>query len=282
LLRFLSGVTSIATVTSIAAAQNPVPVTIQGTEVRELTSAKGIHYRLYVSLPPGYGEAGRTYPVLYMLDADYSFAIAHNITDHLTVRGDLPPVLLVAIAYDPAGQEGYRLNRTRDYTPTHVDTGGYGPEYQRLSGGAPDFLTFIRRELIPFIGRTYAVSEDRTLMGHSYGSLFALWAMLDEPGLFNRMIAVSPSIWYDDRLLLQLLAKRKASLPPVRIYFGVGGREPLRMATDAEQYAAELNSLAAFNGQVAIHVVPSETHNSIFPIALTEGLRWVYGPLGAR
>src|SRR6185369_6244218 len=77
----------------------PPPVTLPRTEVRLLRAHSGIAYKLYVSTPPGYVRGGR-YPVVYLLDADHSFAVAKNITDHLTQRNHLPDVLVVAIGYD--------------------------------------------------------------------------------------------------------------------------------------------------------------------------------------
>lgn len=261
------------------------PVSLPATELRTLrASSNGVTYRLYVSLPPGYDSASRRFPVLYLLDADYSFAIARNVAGHLTVRGDLPPVVLVAIAYAPGDLADYRANRTRDYTPTHTDSGGYGQEYQKLSGGAPSFLRFIRDELVPFVDSSYRVSADRGIVGHSYGGLFVLWAMLQEPTLFRRVIAVSPSLWYDDGMLLRLEERRSAELRalPVRLYGGVGGRENPRMQSDLRRFTDQLRRHAYTGLALDWRVLDTETHNSLFPIVLTEGLRFIYADLGAR
>lgn len=267
-------------------AESRPPVVLPNTEVRLLdASSNGVQYKLYVSLPPGYRTDGARYPVMYLLDADYSFAIARNITEHLTERNHLPPVVLVAIAY--GGPPAYRLNRTRDYTPTHVPDGGYGPEYQRVSGGAPAFLGFIRDELIPFVAREYHVSDDRAIVGHSYGGLFVSWAMMQEPTLFGRVIAVSPSLWYDDHLLMgmeEAFAQRVRALP-VHLYAGVGIREvnsERNMVTDLQQFTGQLRTHGYEGLELQMHVLENETHNSVFPIVLTKGLRWVYRDLGAR
>src|SRR5688500_8438384 len=77
------------------------PYHIPSTEVRSIASkSSGIGYRLYVSLPPGYDTTKARYPVVYMLDADYSFPVAHATAWHLAERSHLPPVILVAVAYD--------------------------------------------------------------------------------------------------------------------------------------------------------------------------------------
>ena len=42
----------------------------------------GADYQLFVATPPDYPEAGKSYPVVYMLDADYSFALVRNVVEN--------------------------------------------------------------------------------------------------------------------------------------------------------------------------------------------------------
>jgi predicted alpha/beta superfamily hydrolase len=73
------------------------PYTLPDTQVLKRHSTNtGAAYELFIATPPGYREAGRTYPVVYMLDADYSFALVRNIVRHFVEREDMPPVILVA------------------------------------------------------------------------------------------------------------------------------------------------------------------------------------------
>ena len=256
---------------------------IPSTEVRALHSAvNGVAYQLYVSKPPGYDTSTVRYPVVYLLDADYSFPIAHAVAWHLTERSHLPPVLVVAIAY--GGPPAYRSNRTRDYTPVFVPTGGYGAEYQRVSGGAARFLEFIETELIPFVERSYRASSDRTLVGHSYGGLFSLWTALTEPELFRRVLAVSPSIWYDDQLLLRMEERQRAAggRLPERLYMTAGDLENPVMAGDLRTLAAQLRARGDSSAHLHAEVLEGETHNSIFASGFSRGLRWLFADMGAR
>lgn len=265
------------------AAQDPPPyaaVTLPRTEVRYLASrAVGHRYKLYVSLPQHYADSARRFAVVYLLDADYSFALAHNIVEHLSDRHDVDQLLLVGIAY--AGPRRYRLNRTRDYTPTHVPTGGYGPAYQRVSGGAPEFRRFLKEELIPFVEREYRVRHDRTLVGHSYGGLFASWVAFTDPGLFQRYVVVSPSLWYDDHLMLDVERRYAATHAglPARIFFTVGAREvnaQRNMVTDLRRLVRQVERRQYEGLRLRLRVLPEDTHNSIFPAGLGLGLRYVF------
>ncbi|HAT6336083.1 TPA: alpha/beta hydrolase, partial [Legionella pneumophila] len=46
----------------------------------------GIKYNLYISLPKEYDSNKKDYPTIYLLDADYSFALAKQISEHLSDR----------------------------------------------------------------------------------------------------------------------------------------------------------------------------------------------------
>lgn len=261
-------------------AQHP-PVVLPGTHERFVSSASnGVAYKLYISLPKGHESSNGRFPTIYLLDADYSFAIARNIVEHLSDRDHLTPAIVVGIAY--AGPLAYRRNRTRDYTPTHSPVGGYGAEYQKVSGGGPEFLRFIADELIPFIEREYRATNERVLVGHSYGGLFTTWTALVEPQLFSGYVAVSPSLWYDDHMIFGVEERSAAGqrAAPAKLFLTVGSREinnEQNMVEDLRRLARRLEGRKDPGLRLRWSVEDGETHNSVFPGALSDGLRFVLG-----
>lgn len=256
------------------------PVTLPNTEIRLLHSEQtNADYKLYISLPQNYRTDTLNYPVVFMLDADYSFALARNICEHIAERNQMPGLLLVAIAY--GGPPNYRVNRTRDYTPTKSLTGGYGPEYQKHSGGGEKFRGFIREELLPFIASNYRVTQERTFVGHSYGGLFGAWVLFTTPELFQQYILVSPSLWYDGHLMFRIakeFAATHAELP-AKLYLTVGSREfssQGSMITDLQNFAAQIESRKFKGLEMRTHVFDDETHNSVFPLGFSKGIRFMY------
>jgi predicted alpha/beta superfamily hydrolase len=245
----------------------------------------GIDYRLYVRVPAEYDRTATAYPTVWLLDADYSFAIACSHVEHLADRAHIPNQIVVAIAY--AGvypdMERYRRERSRDYTPIFAADGGYGPEFQRASGGGPKFLEMIATEAMPLIERHFRTDPaHRTLTGHSYGGLFASWVLQERPDLFDRYLIVSPSLWYADEWIL----KREAAgtvrplTRPTRVWAGVGSWEEhagdYPMVSQLERFAAQL--AARKNGDLFVRhkVVDDETHASIFPAAFSTGMRYLF------
>jgi predicted alpha/beta superfamily hydrolase len=260
------------------------------TEIQELQSEfTGIKYKLYISLPRDYPNTKTKYPIVYTLDADYSFALAHNIIEHFTDRNDLPNMLVVSIAYDGASQnmQVYRKNRIRDYTPIHTTNqlwGGYG-KIEKYSGGGKRFQLFLKNELIPFIEANYRVrSIDRTIVGHSLGGLFGAYTLFTEPGLFQRYILVSSSLWYADKHIFHIEQAFSESHDTLnaKVYFCVGQWENSKklnifMPADQKNFVRQIKSRNYKGLTLSSHVFQRETHNSVFPAALSRGLRVVFG-----
>lgn len=53
-----------------------------------------VNYKLYISLPNDYFSTTNKYPVVFLLDADYSFALAKQIGEHLSDRNRIQKVFL--------------------------------------------------------------------------------------------------------------------------------------------------------------------------------------------
>ncbi len=281
ILLVLTVIVSIVVRAPLAAAK---PYAIPNTQEQHIRSKfTGAGYRLFISLPDGYSTSGKSYPVVYMLDADYSFALVRNVVQHFVERQDLPPLILVAIAYPGAASSRavYRMNRTRDYTPVYAPDGGYGAEYQKVSGGAARFRAFFARELTPYIERRYRASpSDRTIIGHSYGGLFATYVLLTEPELFRRYIVVSPSLWYANRIALTMADDTADTTikPGARAFFAVGALENSNMIDDLNELVRKLRRRDPAKLQISQQIFEKERHNSVFPGAVTRGLLTVFAP----
>jgi uncharacterized protein len=264
------------------------PYTLADTQVVDLPAPDRAHdLSLFVSLPRGYGEhPDARYPAIYLLDADYSFAIARNELRHFTDRGQAHEAILVGIAYPGAEADIglYHRTRVRDYTPTQAVGSGYDAEMDKISGHAPEFLKQIEEQVIPAVERRYRTDPAaRMLVGHSYGGLFATWTMLNRPGLFRDYLVVSPSYWYDDKVIFHLEADFSASHTdlPAHVFYGVGAIEGGgAMAADMQAFDAKMRERNYPGYRSTLQVFDGETHNSIFPAALSRGLRALYGFAG--
>lgn len=235
----------------------------------------GIKYNLYISLPKGYSSNNKSYPIIYLLDADYSFALAKQISEHLSDRNRISDSIIVGIAY--ANPNEYKKNRTRDYTPSYVSSGGYGSKYQKYSGGAESFYRFIHSELIPYLHQEYRANKNATFVGHSYGGLFGVYLLVHHPEVFNHYIIVSPSLWYNNHLVLKA-AQRKRDfnlLQKTRACFIIGDQEnkgDYHMIDDLKLLNETIMRKPHRNLSTVFNILNDMDHDTVFPGALSQGL----------
>jgi predicted alpha/beta superfamily hydrolase len=237
-------------------------------------------YDLFVRLPPGYADAenaGRRYPVLYLNDAHYVFQTAAGVTLAPMRHGGLEPMIVVGVSY--AAGEGGAASRGRDLTPTPNPA-----QTEHATGGAREFLTFMRDEVIPLVERTYPADPARRVFaGQSYGGLFGAYALVNEPGLFSDYILTSPSLWYGKGSMFNIEAEAAKAGRALsgRVFFAIGETETTAinsgfdMVGDQKRFAEALRSRGHAGLEVRDTVVEGGTHLTTFPIGLLRGLMWL-------
>lgn len=196
-------------------AEAPKLATISGSHSYTIVSEEiGQTYIIDVAMPPVSAANTQDLPVVYVLDANGTFGVAAQ-TARLLQMGPypLPPMLIVGIGYPAQDIPRIIGLRTRDLSPSADEP--YLARFRAapppwtfpadiMPGGARAFLAFIERDVMPFIAARYSVNaKDQTLAGLSLGGLFALHTLFSKPGLFNRYIAISPAVWWDDCILFK-------------------------------------------------------------------------------
>lgn len=145
---------------------------------------------LIISKPDAYDSETDRYPVLYLLDAESNFEYTAAIARFLADNEHIPGMIVVGI------NTGDPVSRTHDLTtPSQSEIEN---RFSPGNGGADAFLAFISDELIPYIERNYRTRPYRILVGHSFGGLFAIHALLTKPKLFNAYIAIDPTISWNN------------------------------------------------------------------------------------
>jgi uncharacterized protein len=252
-------------------AQTLPRVTLPGSELRQLASSfTGRDYDIYVRLPDEYAQSqAKKYPVLYVLDGQWDFKLMDSIVGGLLYDRFVPAMIIVGVTYS-GDKPDYDALRAMDYTPTAGD-GLPG------SGGAPKFLTFFKRELIPFIEANYRVDPaKRILLGSSFGGLFTLYALFSEPELFSAYVAASPAVSYGGRFAFKQEAEYAAKRHdlPVRLFVSVGEDEDLTQPV--EEFAQILKGRGYTGLRMESRVIAGERHSGNKPESFNRGLRFVF------
>ena len=209
------------------------------TEELTLSPAEGVRYwriqgwmsnalptprDLFVFLPEAYwATPERRFPVLLLhdgqnlFDGELSYVRgstwrAGETADREIAAGAVEPLILIGI-----GNTGHE--RMAEYTPT-PDT--------RLGGGkGPLYAKALVEELLPIVERDLRVMPgpaNTGIAGSSLGGLISLAIALQYPQAFGKVGVLSPSLWWDNRAILDEVRALQTKLP-LRIWIDMGTAE---------------------------------------------------------
>jgi uncharacterized protein len=177
------------------------------------SAADGASYNIKVGLPANYNPSGEKYATIYVLDGKDIFGFVANQCKEISDKYTAKNVIVVSI--------GYGRNRSIDYTPTKMSS---------VTGGGPQFLNFIKTQLIPAIEQNYNADmsrNSRVILGHSYGGLFGTYAFTVHNKVFGNYILLSPSLWFDNLVSLQLEKDNRVNNRDRKqlVFMGIGEME---------------------------------------------------------
>jgi len=227
-----------------------------------LKEERSIKVLLPDTYKPGSGEK---YEVIYLTDGEWAMGTFSFVYKFAQSENFVPPAIIVAV---PNRYINTANQRDRDFLPVHV------PQ-PAISGGAGNFLSFFKNELIPYIDKTYPTNGTNSLYGHSYGGLFVLYALLSEPQLFGSYYATDPPFRFNDDYLIKMASKELENLPPDKILWLAGNE-----LTYKGQGINRLDSVLRLKAPSSLHwemvTFPNETHNSVRLKAMYDGIKFSY------
>ncbi|MGM9486856.1 alpha/beta hydrolase-fold protein [Ideonella sp. YS5] len=213
-----------------------------------------------VLLPEKYRPGSEEkYDVLYILDGDSNLKSISAIQQFAQAEAHLPPMIMVAV---------FNTHRDRDMLPATATA---------ASSGAAHFLSFFKNELIPYVNRSYPSNGNNILFGHSFGGVFAMYALLAEPQLFNAYLAIDPSFWWGDGYMKKFASDKLGAVSQPGKSLFIAGREGEGLQ---QMGIADMESLLKakapkdLNWKVAAY--SGETHGSVRLKGIYDGLRYFY------
>ena len=226
--------------------------------------SNGANYTINVALPDNYNPATQKYATLYVLDGEEIFDFVAVNCKKISSDLSTSNILVVSI--------GYGNDRTVDYTPTKAAEG---------KGGADKFMQFIKQELIPKMESDYGADtlrKNRIILGHSFGGLAAAYAFTNYNNVFGNYIILSPSIWYDNEIILKM-EKQNRTLNRNNhqlVFIGLGELENMgRMLAPFEAFFQCLNNNYA-DIRITHHLEPHLDHRGSENPNILKGLNFYF------
>ncbi|MBI1228308.1 MAG: alpha/beta hydrolase [Bacteroidetes bacterium] len=223
---------------------------------------------LNIYLPPSYHpDSLRKFPVIYLLDGSADEDFIHTVG--LVQYGNfpwinlLPESIVVGIA---------NVDRRRDFTfPTTIQE---DKTRNPTSGSSTNFIQFLEKELLPFMGQNYLVNDTTTLIGQSLGGLIATEILFKKPDMFHNYVIISPSLWWDKESLLAQMPSFKSANKS--IYVGVGKKEPVPMERDAKNLYQKIKSQKVQGFYIYYNLFKEQGHADIMHLALYDAFTKIF------
>ncbi len=229
---------------------------------------------IWVYTPPGYYETDKFYPVIYMHDGQNLFYrdlaysgewMVDETIDGLVAKGLFDGAIVVGIA-----NGGER--RVSEYSP-------YAASFNGMETTAIPYLIDVVMSVKPWAEREFRIlpgAENSSLAGSSLGGLISLYSVLIFAGEFESIIAMSPSIWVDDRAILRDYQQSPSAISGLRFYLDMGSGEGGENVENTREMADLLSAYGVTDLQLVID--PGAGHNEAawrdrFPHVLA----WLYG-----
>ena len=210
---------------------------------------------IWVYLPKDYQNSEKSYPVIYMhdaqnlFDAETSYVGEWEIDEYMDKLTDNGSIII--------GIEHGNEKRIDELTPY---------KHEKYGGGKGDtYLTFIKNTLKPHIDvsyRTKADAEHTTIIGSSLGGLISFYATIKYPETFGNAVAFSPSFWINPEIYD--LVEATEILESSKFYFLVGTEEGETMIPKLDEMLALLKSKGVNDNQIESQKIEGGQHNEKF------------------
>lgn len=259
-------------------------------------------YRLFIAWPAG-DPPERGWPVIYTLDANAAFA---TVVEAIRMRSHRPdatgvrPAVVVGVGY-PGDGPYERVRRTFDYSrPDASRADGADRDAAVQVGGAERFRLMLARDIPDLVMQMLPIDRAHaTIIGHSLAAYFVLETLAAAPQSFETYVAISPSVWWDERGLTDRLRGLAAQPSPagrrLKVLITAGeyeqklapwqqGQPPVlsvaerrqdrRMVDLAQSMAAIIESIPGID--VQFQELPGQDHASVVPITISEAVRLAF------
>ena len=178
-------------------------------ETFTISMAQYFSYReertIQVYLPPNYDTSGKSYPVIYIQDGQQLFnptAIgdwrADETLDKLFEEGKIEGFIVVGIFAHP--ELKVRWDEYWIWTNNNMHAWVLESMANPVEGGKGKvYIDFIINTLKPKIDndyRTLPAREHTAIGGSSMGALISIYAGLDRPNIFSKVMIMSTAVWF--------------------------------------------------------------------------------------
>lgn len=225
--------------------------------------------RLY--LPPSYHQSDKSYPVIYMHDAQNLFddktasSGEWGVDESLNQLAEKQGFEVIVVGID--NDADFRMNELSPW------------ENKRFGAAqGQQYMEFIVEVVKPYIDTNFRTQADRlhtAIMGSSMGALISHYAIHAYPQVFSKAGIFSPSYWYSQDVFSYSRFK-KAPLD-ARLYVMYGDKEGDGMIADTDKMLRQLRQQGHPRQNALFKRVANGEHNEqLWRTEFSEAIQWLF------
>lgn len=216
--------------------------------------------KIWALLPYDYYVSNKSYPVLYLQDAQNLFNEGSGygnweIDKKLSILSEYGRGDVIIIAIEHGSEE-----RIKEYIfdNDNIANGSEGKKYIR----------FITDTLKPFVDEHYRTKKDREntgIGGSSLGALISIYSGFLYPEVYSKLLIFSPSLWVEPNNNFPMMSFRVPF--KTKIYLYGGGQEGSKMVKRIhvfEEYLKKWEKKNFFDFEFKTSINPEGTHSEFY------------------
>lgn len=229
--------------------------------------------KVWALLPYDYYVSDKSYPVLYLQDAQNLFNEGSGygnweIDKKLSILAEYGRGDLIIIAIEHGSEE-----RIKEYIfdNDHVANGSEGKKYIR----------FITDTLKPFVDENYRTKKDRDntgIGGSSLGALISIYSGFLYPEVYSKLLIFSPSLWVEPNNNFPMMNFRVPY--KMKIYLYGGEKEGAKMVKRIhlfEEYLRRWEKKNLFDFEFRTNINPEGEHSEFYwSQEFPRAIEWLY------
>ncbi len=227
--------------------------------------------RIAALLPHNYFTSDKRYPVLYLQDGqnlfdDHAPFGSWELPKHLKKLSKQGHGDVIIIAIDHAESD-----RIKEFTPSKVTALGVGD--------GKKYARFLCETLKPYVDRHFRTLKDGNhtgIGGSSMGGLISIYAAMQHPETFSKLMIFSPSLWVSPELSVDFI--RNTPLFEGKIYLYGGTQEGSNMVEHLIAFEDTIsNDPHRRNLQFNLSICDGGRHNeSAWGHEFPKALNWLF------
>jgi predicted alpha/beta superfamily hydrolase len=228
----------------------------------------GKRYEFLVSLPDGYAESpDADYPTIYLTDGAALYPLLQAYYRYLNLGEEVPEAIFVAISYSD-GDWVNGNDRSHDYSAPSEEREDYG--------GAGDFQSMLRDEIMPLVESQYRSRPDRRIVfGQSMGGQFVMYTAHTEPELFWGHIASNPALHRNLPFYLPSNTRLPVT-PSTRLFVGSASNDDPTFKVPATQWISAWAEQSEKPWDLQVEILEGHNHFSAAPNAFRRGMKFLF------